>query len=131
MKEYIGLCYRCEHRALYNETQDHTPRYECGCPSQSVVSCYMYQPVKSLIMARNKGDKRPLFGPQMISARSHAIGIAKGEYQVIKQGKGFALFYMPEKSHKSLKTSVKPLDCIGIDTNKHTNMGQKGKIDIK
>jgi len=98
MTELISLCYRCEHRARFLETGER-PRYQCKTDG-AAWSCYMYKPVKPLIMARNKGDRRPMFSGIAFSARSHAIGIAKGEYQVIKQGKGKAIFYMPKSSAK-------------------------------
>lgn len=73
----IGLCYRCEHRAAFHET-GLRPRYECGAGG-TVTSCYMYKPVKPVILKKTKGDKRPQFGPAMISARSQGVGIADFE----------------------------------------------------
>ena len=59
-----SLCYRCEHRALFWESgKKHHPRYECGEPESSKSTCYMYQPVKPVVVARAEGyedDPRPL-----------------------------------------------------------------------
>jgi hypothetical protein len=73
MSEYIGLCHRCEHRAKYLEDYErakqklieqgrrdeipnlfvHRPRCECGL-DQAVHSCYMYQPVKPLVIEKKR-----------------------------------------------------------------------------
>lgn len=67
--EAIALCHRCEYRALYKE-EGHRPRYECGM-DYAVCSCYMYRPVKPVLLERNAGDRRPLGGPAMFGARAH------------------------------------------------------------
>ena len=56
------LCYRCEHRAefLCNKGK-RRPRHECGVIDTSKYSCYMYQPVKPVILKRDidKQFRRP------------------------------------------------------------------------
>ena len=64
-----GLCFRCEHRARYYETGS-APRMECGSPETAVYGCYMYKPVRPVVVGpRDKSDPRPIFGPPMISGR--------------------------------------------------------------
>jgi len=71
----IGLCFRCEWRARYFETKS-GPRMECGMTTRSSYSCYMYTPVKPLVITQDKGDRRFPLAPWMISARCHATEIA-------------------------------------------------------
>lgn len=85
-----GLCYRCEHRALWNETQNHRPRFECGADI-SVRSCYMFQPIKPLVLEPNEKDNRPIFGPTMLSARMHSVGFIDMELEVIEVNTGYLL----------------------------------------
>lgn len=80
----MGLCYRCEYRALFHETGN-GPRCECQDPKSSVRSCYMYKPVKPVVLAPNEGDSRPMFAGAMISCRSHFVRVAEGRIR----GKGF------------------------------------------
>lgn len=71
-----GLCYRCEHRAVWNETGKHRPRMECGSPTHSSHSCYMYQPVKPVMLGpRDTNDKRPRFAGWAISSRETSKGV--------------------------------------------------------
>lgn len=71
-----GLCFRCEHRAKFLEGGSR-PRFECGDPSMNKWACYMYQPVKPVVLAKlDKRDKRPQFGPAMISSRSKFVRVA-------------------------------------------------------
>lgn len=74
-KENIGLCFRCEWRARYLETGS-GPRCECGMTTRSSYSCYMYTPVRPLIITANEKDKRFPLWPWMLSARCHTVGIA-------------------------------------------------------
>jgi len=91
-----GLCFRCEHRAKYNETKQQ-PRCECGSGA-SVHSCYMFKPVAPLILIQSdKKDKRPFLSMPMVSSRACAIGIAEGKYQCIKQGKGYVPYWIPKE----------------------------------
>lgn len=52
-----GLCYRCEHRAKFHEDGSQ-PRFECGQIKQSVFRCYMFQPVKPIVLIPDKDDPR-------------------------------------------------------------------------
>jgi hypothetical protein len=74
----IGLCYRCEKRVRFLETKgQERPRYECGDIEHSSCGCYAFEPVKPVVMQRNKGDKRPQFAGSMIAARSHGVRVAE------------------------------------------------------
>jgi len=94
-KEMYGLCFRCEYRAEYlhdklNAGENvfvHSPRCECGMTG-SVHSCYMYRPVRPYIIKANKGERRGLTLPWMISGRAHAIGVAKTQYVAKKVKEG-------------------------------------------
>lgn len=56
----MGLCFRCEHRAIFLE-EDKKPRAECGNSTRSVVSCYMFTPTKPITVKRSvPNDDRPL-----------------------------------------------------------------------
>ena len=74
----LGLCFRCEHRAIFLETGDH-PRFECGMEKMASSGCYMFMPCKPIAVAPNKGEKRPIFGPWMIAGRVHANGLVDHE----------------------------------------------------
>jgi hypothetical protein len=76
----IGLCYRCEHRALFLEAehlggQHYRPRSECGDVPLTVHSCYMYRPTRAVKLRRNYGDRRPINAPACLAARCHATGL--------------------------------------------------------
>ena len=79
---FIGLCHRCEHRAVWHETKAR-PRYECGA-EDAVAGCYMYKPVKPVVLVKVKGDRRPLGGGPMIGARAH--GRPAGEKELMLRG---------------------------------------------
>jgi len=94
-KEMYGLCFRCEHRAEYlhdklNADEGvfvHSPRCECSMTG-SVHSCYMYRPVRPYILKANKGDRRGLTLPWMLSGRAHAVGVSKTKYVAKKVKEG-------------------------------------------
>lgn len=88
------LCYRCEYRAQYHETGV-APRCECGGPG-AVCGCYMYRPVRPLETEADPGDKRPLGGPWMISARSHATGLADFEPVAHRRGRKLTIYWRPK-----------------------------------
>ena len=79
----IGLCYRCEHRAVFNETikspHPTMPRMQCGDVGVNVIGCYMYRPVLPVILRKDKDDPRPQFAGAMISSRSEVNRVAKAE----------------------------------------------------
>lgn len=90
-----GLCFRCEHRAQYYET-GLSPRMECGEPETCKYTCYMYKPVRPVVVkAQDPDDPRPLFGPAMIASRvrydrtanykdceAQLFNVGDGEYMV-------------------------------------------------
>ena len=91
------LCYRCEQRARFLETGN-GPRYECQQPG-SVVGCYMYQPTRGVVLARDRGDRRWLCGPAMIAARAHGIRIIAEGHSVAREVKdGVAIYSEGEGS---------------------------------
>jgi hypothetical protein len=96
-EQTAGLCHRCEHRIRNIEDKylrkphAHQPRCECGesghvrddedgkptaAPGGSKHSCYMYSPVRPLVMVRDMADDRPMFAGSLLSCRSHAARIA-------------------------------------------------------
>lgn len=103
-----GLCYRCEHRANFYETGEGS-RCECKSPEMSVNSCYMYRPVRPVVIKRNDGDERPQFGLSIISARSHFVRLA--DEMIIDafdvEDGGVVLYYKKLKKIKEKKNSKK------------------------
>lgn len=93
MKEVKGLCFRCESRALFLET-GRRPRFECGDIEQCNHGCYMYKPVKPVILAKVTGDVRPQFGPSFISARSRYAGKPKMVLNVREVDEGNVLYWV-------------------------------------
>lgn len=91
--EYLPLCHRCEFRARFLETGDQ-PRYECGQPG-AVASCYMFAPVKPLVMEADNSDRRPLGGPWMISARRHAVALGDCELVAQRKGRRLLAYWRP------------------------------------
>jgi hypothetical protein len=93
----MSLCFRCENRALFLE-KGFRPRFECGEPDRSKYACYCFQPVKPIGLARDREDKRPQFGPWMITSRSHRT---KKDPEVIakiaKVKGGFMPYWVPDE----------------------------------
>jgi len=126
MNKYMGLCHRCEHRVKYIEDYEkekqkliaegrrneieslfvHRPRCECGGGS-AVHSCYMYQPVKPLIIEKNEGDERPMLAAPMISARCHAVKIHEGVLGARVIDDALLLYWTPEISNKDKTLKLK------------------------
>ena len=119
-----GLCNRCETRAEHFETGSQ-PRCECGsvelvkadpddvvaaaCPHckgrvrarpQSVTACYMYRPVRPIVLQKRAGDDRPQFAGAMVSARSEGVRTAcsKEDIDLASWSKDNCtmLFWMPQ-----------------------------------
>ena len=81
------LCYRCEHRAVFLEEsgkakradskENHyvpRPRLQCGDIELSSIGCYMYKPVKPVVVtASDPDDPRPIFGAPIIAGRVQAV----------------------------------------------------------
>ena len=95
-KSKITLCNRCEHRARFIE-ENMRPRYECGNVGQSVYACYMFMPVQPIEMAPAHGDRRPVAGPWMFSARCYAIGLANVVTEGYRTKKGVVLLWSKKK----------------------------------
>ena len=90
-----ALCWRCEHRAVFHE-QKIQSRYECG-QNMAVGSCYMFQPVKPVILKRSKGDKRPLFAGWGIAARvERSKKETNAELTAQKESGGYLLWWKPK-----------------------------------
>lgn len=74
----LGLCYRCEHRAVFLETGDR-PRFECGTERSASSACYMFLPCKPIAVTPVPGEKRPVFAGWMFAGRVHAVGLVADE----------------------------------------------------
>jgi hypothetical protein len=85
------LCHRCEYRARVREGGE-PPRYECGTAG-AVVGCYMYRAVVPVLEKRQKGDRRPVGAPWMLSARTVGVGLAPGGWVLRKTKGGHAVYY--------------------------------------
>lgn len=92
----MGLCYRCEYRALVMEGE-HGPRYECNAKDHEVGSCYMFRPVKPPVLQKSPGYKgRPRLEPIMCCARERMAGIANCGLGVKKIGRDkLSLYWIP------------------------------------
>ena len=91
-----GLCFRCEYRAEYLEI-GHAPRFECGVPTSSVSGCYMFQPVKPIVIKPREGDNRPL-SLNYFSARVERVDVSpelelKGE----ETKEGILVYWKPKE----------------------------------
>lgn len=75
--EGTGLCYRCEHRAVYLES-GFKPRFECGT-AKTVHGCYMFMPTKPVVVGPIEGEKRPIFGSPFIAGRVQSHGLVPDE----------------------------------------------------
>ena len=90
------LCFRCEHRAKFLEGGSR-PRYECGDIERSNAGCYMFTPCRPVVVKPNEGDKRPMFGPNMIAGRYTAVELDdEMELTIRKREKGFTLYWVPD-----------------------------------
>ena len=52
--------------------------------------CYMYVPVRPVVLAARDGDDRPQFGPSIISARSDFVRVVEGQLRISDYGDGCA-----------------------------------------
>jgi hypothetical protein len=104
------LCYRCEHRALNLET-GWQPRMECGSAEGSRYACYMFKPVRPIVLAQHDPkDKRPFMGPPLISSRACALrAVRDGELRLRAEDKedGGMLVYWEIKRKRKKKGKVK------------------------
>ena len=105
-----ALCYRCEWRAQWLES-GHGPRMECQSRDSATGSCYMYRPVAPVIQQVNDGDDRSPFSGAMVSARSHAIGIAKdldiNSKVLDKKNRQFILWLSPKENKEEAHARVR------------------------
>ena len=105
MSERIGLCFRCEWRALFLE-KEMRPRYECGVIKEAKVSCYMFKPIQPVILAPlDRKDKRPRFAGAMISSREQVCGLAENFELGTHKGnkKDEVILYWKPKDEKTKK----------------------------
>lgn len=71
----------------------YAPRCECGLVGHAVCSCYMYRPVAPIVLSRNRGDRRPVGAPAMISARCHGVRVHCGEPFLRRVRGGHVILY--------------------------------------
>lgn len=94
----LGLCWRCEWRALAFET-GHGPRHECHSDLlQAKYACYMYRPVKPYIVSKaDTKDPRGFVGGYF-SARYYPSGLPDMELNYVELNKhsGY-VYYTPKK----------------------------------
>lgn len=89
IKPSLGLCFRCEHRARHLQDKTYQPRCECGMTMCAVWSCYMYQPVKPLVLEKSdKRDPRPMLAAPFIASRVCAVRVASCSALARKVGDG-------------------------------------------
>ena len=100
IKKYQGLCFRCEHRALFLE-DGYQPRCECGNVKVQVCSCYMFKPCRPIVTKAASGYKgRPRYSLPMISAREEGCGLLDGVLDVIRLSKTKACIFWRDKDEK-------------------------------
>lgn len=94
--ECQALCYRCEHRARYLEA-GRRPRCECGMTDTAKYSCYMYKPVRPVVLSKtDPADPRPPAGPWGYSARSRYVRQLRheeGHYAMEHVDGGYVFIY--------------------------------------
>ena len=102
------LCYRCEHRIRFMEEtywdfkSPIRPRMECGNVGQGVHSCYMFEPIKPLIIQTNQGDQRPINAGWLINARSHVVELADFiKDMIVLKDKKFIIYWKPKEGEKN------------------------------
>ena len=92
------LCYRCQHRVDFLENNNIRPRYECGDITTSKYGCYMWIPIKPIVIIPDKKDKRP-FMLNFFSSRGYYVRPANIEDKVesIKAKGGFVIQWVLKK----------------------------------
>jgi|TARA_R100000501_G_C2608020_1_gene103287 hypothetical protein len=97
-----GLCFRCEHRAVYLE-EGHGPRFECQSETQTSFGCYCYKPVKPVSLVypdygNSDYDKlnkeRPPTGG-LIGARMQYHDIPQYIYTISEHNDVYIGYYIP------------------------------------
>lgn len=93
----IGLCFRCEHRALFHEEKIQ-PRCECSMTNCAVHSCYMFKPVRPIVLKQlDKKDKRPM-SLNYFSCRVCGKKTEDLKAQMIKVKEGFLVWWEPKNN---------------------------------
>lgn len=103
----MSMCFRCQHRVDCLEGAS-APRCECDDFEHSKYTCYMFIPIKPVVLTKlDPSDKRPQFGPWTVAARSRYVGeVTEEEFELaLKQGnkteaKGTIVYWRPKKSSK-------------------------------
>lgn len=90
-----GLCFRCNHRAVFLET-GHGPRSECKDINNATGGCYMYTPTKPLILVKDSTDKRPQFAGAIFSSRSRSGGLADCRLSLEQTKAGATPYWTPK-----------------------------------
>ena len=94
------LCFRCEHRAHYLEGlrkgKDHAPRFECSQIESCVHGCYMFRPVKPIVIKQRKGDNRPLL-LNILSCRVERIDDIELILKMESVKDGYLFYYVPDE----------------------------------
>lgn len=81
-----GLCFRCEHRALFLEGKGQ-PRCECGEINNQVCACYMFKPcmpVITTVLEYPGMAKRPRFSSPMLSSRERGVELYGGQLHAVR-----------------------------------------------
>lgn len=115
-------CDRCEHRVEFiSKTRESAlsearggepiyaprPRYECGDTTCSINSCYMYSPVRPVVLVKASGDRRPVAGvPAILAARMEAVGVLGDE------GMPEAVMGVDATTHDTIIRFVAPKDLL-------------------
>jgi hypothetical protein len=109
VKRRYGLCFRCQHRVDFLESQIRS-RYECGVPTEAVCACYQFLPILPVaVEPADAKDPRPVFGPPMIAGRVRIVGpVPSGEYYMVARRVSNGLTVVPDiLAHKPMKTKGK------------------------
>ena len=77
------------------ENERYHPRYECGLPMGAVSHCYIYEPVKPLVLAKAKWERRPFPAGAAFAGRVLATGVAKCELAITRKGRKVVLWQKP------------------------------------
>ncbi len=100
-----GLCQRCEHRACFFE-YGHAPRSECKDIESAVMGCYMYKPVRPIVIKPRENDTRPM-SLGILSCRVERVNV-KPELDLIanEHGEGVLVYWVRESKIRYLKLKL-------------------------
>lgn len=94
------LCFRCEHRAFYLEQlkkgKENAPRFECSQIESCVYGCYMFRPVKPIVIKQRHGDNRPL----LLNILSCRVERTEDIELILKNHSvknGYLFYYVPDE----------------------------------